>query len=328
MSSVKSLRNLDPYEFEELIAEVWKARGYNTKVRKKSNDRGVDIEARDGENLEVIQAKRYSADNKVGSQAVRNYATLYQQIPEADTVVIVTSGEFTGAARDLAKDLNVEILNGRELLDEMQDNGIELVTEVSYQQKSNHNSGEKTNRTSSNTNPFINESDFIKISSNQGYIDSCRECDSESVWYGQRSYLSEKYTYLKCDYCDAIWISSETISTKSPDDWVRIEAENDLLDGEIREEIQKESSARREDSSCFIATAAYGTPHADEIDVLRNLRDEVLLQNLIGKYFVGLYYQYSPPVANWISDKEWRKKAVRGLIIVPSVRFSEYILSR
>lgn len=222
----------------------------------------------------------------------------------------------------------MEILNGRELLDEMQENGIELVTEVSYQQKSNLDSGEKTNATSSNTNPFINESDFIKISSNQGYFDSCRECDNGSVWYGQRPYLGEKYTYLKCDYCDAIWVSSEIASTKSPDDWVRIGAENDLLDGEIREEIERESLARRDYSDCFIATAAYGTPHADEIDVLRNLRDDVLLQNLIGKYFVCLYYQCSPPVANWISDKEWRKKVIRSLIIVPSVQFSEYILSR
>jgi len=52
---------------------------------------------------------------------------------------------------------------------------------------------------------------------------------------------------------------------------------------------------------CFIATAAYGTPMAEEIDILRQFRDQYLLTNAIGTAFVDLYYNMSPPLANWIA---------------------------
>jgi hypothetical protein len=42
---------------------------------------------------------------------------------------------------------------------------------------------------------------------------------------------------------------------------------------------------------CFIATAAYGTPDAEQIDVLREFRDAVLLKNMSGSLFVALYYR-------------------------------------
>ena len=51
---------------------------------------------------------------------------------------------------------------------------------------------------------------------------------------------------------------------------------------------------------CFIATAVYGTPMAEEIDILRQFRDQYLLTNAIGTAFVDLYYNMSPPLANWI----------------------------
>jgi hypothetical protein len=51
-------------------------------------------------------------------------------------------------------------------------------------------------------------------------------------------------------------------------------------------------------SGCFIATAAYGTATAEQVDVLRAFRDQVLLQSALGSQFVAWYYQASPPVAH------------------------------
>jgi len=64
-------------------------------------------------------------------------------------------------------------------------------------------------------------------------------------------------------------------------------------------------------SGCFIATAAYGTPFAEEIDVLRSWRDEFLEASLPGRAFIKAYYSLSPPVANNISESEGKRKIVR-----------------
>jgi|GEM_PF-372263 len=70
---------------------------------------------------------------------------------------------------------------------------------------------------------------------------------------------------------------------------------------------------------CAIATAAYGTDTADELDVLRDFRDSALLPNSLGAWFVGLYYRTSPPVAGYISRYEALRTAVRVSLIGPMV---------
>jgi hypothetical protein len=70
---------------------------------------------------------------------------------------------------------------------------------------------------------------------------------------------------------------------------------------------------------CFIATAAYGTPAAEQIDVLREFRDTVLLESTLGSRFVALYYRLSPPVASFISGHSFVRTIVRELLIDPIV---------
>ncbi len=74
---------------------------------------------------------------------------------------------------------------------------------------------------------------------------------------------------------------------------------------------------------CFIATAAYGTPTAKQIDVLREFRDVVLLKSTVGSQFVALYYRFSPPVADFIAGHELLQTLVRELLVDPIVRIVE-----
>ena len=64
-------------------------------------------------------------------------------------------------------------------------------------------------------------------------------------------------------------------------------------------------------SGCFIATAAYGTPFSEEIDVLRNWRDDFLEASYPGRLFIRTYYSLSPPVADNISESDGKRKIVR-----------------
>ena len=75
---------------------------------------------------------------------------------------------------------------------------------------------------------------------------------------------------------------------------------------------------------CFIATAAYGTSTAEEIDTLRAFRDEVLLQNSLGSQLVEWYYQTSPPVADFISENSLLRTIVRELVIDPMVSLAKF----
>ena len=70
---------------------------------------------------------------------------------------------------------------------------------------------------------------------------------------------------------------------------------------------------------CFIATAAYGTPTAQQIGVLREFRDVVLLKSTSGTLFVALYYRLSPPVADFIAGNEVVRTLVRELLVSPIV---------
>ena len=73
--------------------------------------------------------------------------------------------------------------------------------------------------------------------------------------------------------------------------------------------------------SCFIATAAYGSAMAPQVNVLREFRDRFLLTSSIGKTFVDCYYKYSPPLADFIEKHHRLKTAVR-IILLPVVGLS------
>jgi hypothetical protein len=68
------------------------------------------------------------------------------------------------------------------------------------------------------------------------------------------------------------------------------------------------------DSPCFIATAAYGTPLAADIDVLRQLRDTVLLESSAGSALVDTYYRVSPAIADTIARTPWLADIVRAAL--------------
>lgn len=67
-------------------------------------------------------------------------------------------------------------------------------------------------------------------------------------------------------------------------------------------------------SPCFVATAAYGSPLAAEITVLRRLRDRHLATNQLGRAFIEAYYRVGPSLARHIAEHAWLRSATRALL--------------
>ena len=67
-------------------------------------------------------------------------------------------------------------------------------------------------------------------------------------------------------------------------------------------------------SKCFIATAAYGSPMAQEVLLLSQWRDDVLMPSKFGRRLVWLYYSVSPPLASAIESNEFAKTTLRRVL--------------
>jgi hypothetical protein len=62
---------------------------------------------------------------------------------------------------------------------------------------------------------------------------------------------------------------------------------------------------------CFIATAAFGSPLAPQVQLLREVRDAYLLPYEPGRVLVQWYYAVSPAIADFIGRSETLRAVVR-----------------
>jgi len=123
-----------------------------------------------------------------------------------------------------------------------------------------------------------------------------------------------------------------------PNDPLRRSKKQQREDAERRSGLRKEGFFRRPElhypenrkksvpseepkKACFIATAAFKSADAPEVEVLRDYRDTVLCGYAIGRLFVKVYYSLSPAIAQTISMSETMTKLARSLLI-PFVRYA------
>jgi hypothetical protein len=78
------------------------------------------------------------------------------------------------------------------------------------------------------------------------------------------------------------------------------------------------SSGNQTQSGCLIATAAFGSELAPQVQQLRLFRDGIALKTFAGSSFMNVfkawYYSFSPSVANYERQAPWLQSTVRALI--------------
>ncbi|MYL17903.1 hypothetical protein GLW36_14770 [Halorubrum terrestre] len=192
-----ALLNIDPYDFENLIAKIWEKNGWQTTVTPSSQDRGIDVIAEQNSpvNLTVaIQAKAYNQDNKIGSREVRQYRTLYEQEDDVSAVAIATTGKVTKQAESLANDLDIRLLD----LDDI----TRLVASIDIMTFSSIVSPIDPDRYDLVDIPYPSTKD------------GCPECNtSGTLWEAE---LANDRIIMVCENCDATW------KAKANGGWIQV----------------------------------------------------------------------------------------------------------
>ncbi len=112
-----NLMDLNPFEFEHLVTNLFNQMGLESKLTRSSKDGGVDCVAFDQRPVVggkvVIQAKRWK--NTVGVSAVRDlYGTMMNE--GANKGILVSTSGYGPDAFDFAKDKPIELIDGSGLL--------------------------------------------------------------------------------------------------------------------------------------------------------------------------------------------------------------------
>jgi hypothetical protein len=78
----------------------------------------------------------------------------------------------------------------------------------------------------------------------------------------------------------------------------------------------KNMNRSRNSDGCYIATVAYGSYEHPQVMVLRQFRDNILDKYILGKWFIKIYYRYSPELAKKLKDKKAANNIIRRILNV------------
>ena len=90
----------------------------------------------------------------------------------------------------------------------------------------------------------------------------------------------------------------------------------------VEETVVATQESEENGGGCLIATATYGTELAPQVQLLREIRDNSLLQTESGTSFMStfndIYYTFSPTIADYERENPYFKEAVK-LAITPMI---------
>jgi restriction system protein len=112
-TDLNRLLSLHPRDFELLVGEILKARGFtHVKHVGGSHDRGADLLATEPSGRRVVvQCKRNASSNKVGGGTVRNLIGAVQ-LHQAQSALLVTTSTFTQEAVHAANVAGLGLMDG------------------------------------------------------------------------------------------------------------------------------------------------------------------------------------------------------------------------
>ena len=164
-----------------------------------------------------------------------------------------------------------------------------------------------------------------------GLVDTITSYETDlSISLNQFNIAVTEYYDSNCKSTEKLWyVESDTsfIGLKKSDDSPELTEKANIVCGTgTIENAQGQCVAEQKTSSkgggCLIATATYGSELAPQVQQLRELRDNQLLNTESGKQFMGafndIYYSFSPTIADYERENPYFKDAVK-LAITPMI---------
>lgn len=106
------LRKINPRRFEEIVAELFRKRGFEVELTPGTRDGGRDLFALQsdafGKSLYLVECKRYSASRRVGVEIIRGLYGIVQA-DRATKGIIVTTSSYTKDALAFATPLQYQL---------------------------------------------------------------------------------------------------------------------------------------------------------------------------------------------------------------------------
>lgn len=112
-SGISEVDKMSGEDFERFLGELFKKRGYKVSYTATSGDYGADLVLKDGKDIIVVQAKRYSGS--VGVKAVQEIIGAVRMY-KATEAWVVTNSHFTRQAEKLADINDVYLIDREELI--------------------------------------------------------------------------------------------------------------------------------------------------------------------------------------------------------------------
>ncbi len=121
--TLQALQAMDPLAFERYVGQLFEREGYRVEYTPRSGDGGVDLllrrrkrgwRSRGGE-VALAQCKRYAANHPVGSPELQQFSGALRRALAYEGYV-VTTGFFTPAAQEWARQEGIHLIDGLALL--------------------------------------------------------------------------------------------------------------------------------------------------------------------------------------------------------------------
>jgi len=314
-------------DFEQTIKTLFVKMGFEAILTKSSGDGGIDVIVLNNEPMTkgkyVIQCKDWTAS--VGEAPVRDLLGVVHS-EGANKGILITTSAFTTSAKRFAEGKPIELIDGIQLNCLLEEYGLinDDINDFEDEDAKKYEEGlcrlikYNTNNTDhhfiEDYNNAINQFGSInigigtfnyryKVNNFDNYIGFnnviFREADFDHMPPGihvrpGNALFSVKFEVkdIKEWYYFAFECSGKTASSL----------------------IQQVKVGERNSKACYIATEIYQNIDSQELFILRNWRDNILKNQLLGRAFINIYYKYSDRLLLYIGNKQLLRKFIKNIL--------------